>query len=119
MKPCYTKVYTAHLAIVDGLPSSIPVADITLSSTLTRTKPNCFVNLHQIERKALLHNGDINVHMAHFLEGMAGFNLTPAEEAATKNLLLFMCPSCTLDSNIDVTASLFADITVLKSTLQC
>ena len=67
--------------------------EITMGSTLTRTKPNCFVNLHQVERKAKFHDADVTTQMAKFAEGLSGFQLSPAEEAATKNLLLFMHPS--------------------------
>ncbi|CAK8986676.1 unnamed protein product [Durusdinium trenchii] len=60
--------------------------EITMGSTLTRTKPNCFVNLHQVERKAKFHDADVTTQMAKFAEGLSGFQLSPAEEAATKNL---------------------------------
>lgn len=61
-----------------------------MTSVLTRSKPNCFVHLHQIERKAALHSGSVSSQLERFTEGICGFQLSKAEENATKNLVLFM-----------------------------
>ncbi|CAJ1374819.1 unnamed protein product [Effrenium voratum] len=67
--------------------------NITMSSALTRAKPNCFIHFHQIERKAKIHGADAMSLMESFQKGVVGFQLSPAERSATCNLLVHMTPA--------------------------
>ena len=66
---------------------ALPWPDVTIQSTMTRSKPNAFNHLHQLKRKLKLCSREgMNLDSYH-KEFADRFGLTPAESAATEVLV--------------------------------
>ncbi|CAE7226915.1 unnamed protein product [Symbiodinium microadriaticum] len=67
--------------------------DVTLVSVLSRSKPNCFTYVHQIDKRVQLFDYDPRQQLNAFKEAAAQFNLSRGESDAVENLLLHISPA--------------------------
>jgi len=92
----FSTIHGNYVHLTDAAQQVDMNRDVTLSTTMTRTKPNCFNTLHQVERKLMLMDTGTDSDLtkarsklnANLL--MSEFGLTPAEAAATLNLCVYI-----------------------------
>ena len=66
--------------------------DVTLTATMTRTKPNCFNFLFQILKKIEIHSSDVRTQCDIFKACASDYGLSKAEHDAVENLLMYISP---------------------------
>ena len=78
------------------VPACVFGADVTLTSVMTRMKPNAFNYLFQIEKKCCMYKSDPRTQMNIFRDCISDYNLSTSEADAVENLLLHVHPSAKL-----------------------
>ena len=66
--------------------------EVTLTTVMTRTKPNCFNYLFQILKKTRIHQSDLRSQYDVFRNAAYEYGLSKAEHDAVENLLLHVSP---------------------------
>ena len=62
-------------------------------SVLSRSKPNCFTYVHQIDKRVQLYDCGPRQQLTAFKEAATQFNLSKGESDAVENLLLHISPA--------------------------